>query len=98
MFAEIIASALTMSSVIPAVGFDRISKTTCHLGILPDYCRGLVKDGIGTHLRGQQFLPNVVRAHGCEGECPGIEEETGGGHDFFARSENDFVRGGGGFG
>ena len=92
MFDEIIASsllAMTMISpprLISSVGFDRISQTTCHLGILPDYCRGLVKDGIGTHLRGQQFLPNVVRAHGCEGECPGIEEETGGGHDFFARS------------
>mmetsp|Transcript_33322 Transcript_33322/g.80596 ORF Transcript_33322/g.80596 Transcript_33322/m.80596 type:complete len:283 (+) Transcript_33322:248-1096(+) len=88
-----VPASLAMTAVIPAVGFE-LAEPTSDLVVLSDERRGLVEYGVRAHLGGEELLPDVVRAHGREGEGSGPEGQAGAGDDLFPRSEDHFLGGG----
>ena len=87
-----VPSSLSASPVIASVRFERLPESTLHV-LVPSYGRrGPIEDGVGAHLRGHQFLDDVIPAHGRERERSGPEEETRPHDDFFAGSEDELLR------
>jgi hypothetical protein len=83
--------SLAMPSMIPPVGYERVTKSALHFFILAHYSRGLVKHGIVAYFCWKQLFSNVVCTHGRKDNCASPEEETGCGHYFFSRDKTIFL-------